>query len=64
MTEEGGLSTLCDKDKQMYYQELKSIIKEVQDGWEIRGKIQEQRRIERKAKLANDDSDSDLNENK
>lgn len=29
MTEEGGLSTLCDKDKQMYYQELKSLIKEV-----------------------------------
>ena len=33
MASRGSLSQLCDREKQMFYEEVKELIHEVQEGW-------------------------------
>ena len=48
----------------MFYDEVKGLIKEIQEGWKHRQVIAEKRRRDRKIQNRVDDSDSDLNENR
>ena len=60
MAKNNGLTQLNDREKQMFYDEVKGLIKEIQEGWKHRQVIAEKRRRDRKIQNRVDDSDSDL----